>query len=148
MTVSTRPLVSTDERQWRTLWTAYLAFYETAVPEEVCQTTFRRLTDSNRSEQAGFVAERQGQIIGLAHVVYHPHNWRVEDVCYLQDLYVTPAVRGTGVGHALVDAVYAAADANGTPAVYWLTQDFNKQARRLYDRIACVSSFIRYNRPS
>jgi GNAT superfamily N-acetyltransferase len=55
-------------------------------------------------------------------------------------------VRGQGVGRALIEAVYAAADANGTPAVYWLTQDFNTEARALYDRIAQVTPFIRYNR--
>ena len=49
-------------------------------------------------------------------------------------------------GRALIEAVYAAADANGTPFVYWLTQDFNTQARQLYDRIAKVTPFIRYQR--
>ena len=55
-------------------------------------------------------------------------------------------MRGGGVGRALIEAVYAAADANGTPAVYWLTQDFNETARLLYDRVAQVTPFIRYNR--
>jgi len=47
----------------------------------------------------------------------------------------------------LIEAVYQAADANGTPSVYWLTQDFNTTARQLYDRIGVLSPFIRYNRP-
>jgi len=42
--------------------------------------------------------------------------------------------------------VYDAADENGTPTVYWLTQDFNATARQLYDRIANVTPFIKYNR--
>jgi GNAT superfamily N-acetyltransferase len=70
----------------------------------------------------------------------------VEDVCYLQDLYVDPQARGTGAGRALIEAVYAAADANGTPSVYWLTQDHNTTARQLYDRIAKVTPFIKYQR--
>ncbi|MEO0360551.1 MAG: GNAT family N-acetyltransferase, partial [Pseudomonadota bacterium] len=63
-----------------------------------------------------------------------------------QDLYVDETVRGTGAGRALIEAVYAAADAAGAPSVYWLTQDFNHTARQLYDRIATVTPFIRYNR--
>jgi GNAT superfamily N-acetyltransferase len=80
------------------------------------------------------------------HYIYHPHNWKREDVCYLQDLYAVPEYRGQGVGRALIEAVYKTADANGTPAVYWLTQDFNQTARQLYDRVATLTPFIKYTR--
>jgi len=146
MSLTIRPLRQDDLAEWRRLWTGYLEFYGTAVPEEVYATTFARLLDPARPAQNALVADLDGRLIGLVHYIYHPHNWRIEDVCYLQDLYVDPAVRGTGAGRALIEAVYAAADRNGTPAVYWLTQDFNTTARQLYDRIARVSPFIRYNR--
>lgn len=141
-----RPLIQADYAEWHRLWTGYLQFYETSVADAVYQTTFARLVDPARANQNALVAEQDGQLIGLVHYIYHPHNWRIEDVCYLQDLYADPQARGTGVGRALIEAVYAAADANGTPAVYWLTQEFNTTARQLYDRIAKVSPFIRYNR--
>ena len=51
------------------------------------------------------------------------------------------------MGRKLIEAVYAAADAEGAPGVYWLTQDFNKTARQLYDRIGTVTPFIKYARP-
>ena len=94
MTLQTRPLRHEDEAEWRALWTGYLDFYETTVPEEIYQTTFARLLDPARPQQCAFVAEREGRLIGLVHFVYHAHNWRVADVCYLQDLYVDPAARG------------------------------------------------------
>ena len=72
----------------------------------------------------------------------------MENVCYLQDLYTDPSVRGTGAGRALIEGVYAAAEAAGAPTVYWLTQDFNATARRLYDRVATLTPFIKYNRPA
>jgi GNAT superfamily N-acetyltransferase len=146
MSVTVRPLQQSDETEWRTLWTVYLQFYETSVPEQVYVTTFGRLVDPDVPAQFGLIAEADGQAIGLVHVILHPHNWRVEDVCYLQDLYVVPEARGTGAGRSLIEAVYAAADANGTPSVYWLTQDFNMSARQLYDRIATVTPFIKYQR--
>jgi GNAT superfamily N-acetyltransferase len=135
-----------DYEQWHRLWTGYLTFYETSVPDDVYTTTFARLIDPERKAQNALVAEQDGALIGLVHYIYHPHNWRLEDVCYLQDLYADPEVRGTGVGRKLIEAVYNAADANGTPTVYWLTQDFNTTARQLYDRIATVTPFIKYNR--
>ena len=146
MTANIRPLHPSDQAEWRALWQAYLEFYETTVPDHVYATTFARLIDPDRPAQFAFVAETDGRLIGLVHVIVHPHNWRIEDVCYLQDLYVAPDARGTGAGRALIEAVYAAADANGTPFVYWLTQDFNTQARQLYDRVAKVTPFIRYQR--
>ena len=146
MTLTIRPLRAGDEPDWRRLWAGYLAFYETTLPETVYATTFARLLDPARPHQNALVAEQGGRLVGLVHYIFHAHNWRVEDVCYLQDLYVDPETRGTGAGRALIEAVYAAADANGTPAVYWLTQDFNTTARQLYDRIAKVTPFIRYTR--
>lgn len=144
--VTIRQLASEDYEQWHRLWTGYLTFYETSVANEVYTTTFARLIDPERKAQNALVAEQDGALIGLVHYIYHPHNWRLEDVCYLQDLYADPQVRGTGVGRKLIEAVYKAADANGTPTVYWLTQDFNTTARQLYDRIATVTPFIKYNR--
>lgn len=141
-----RPLAPADEAPWRALWTGYLDFYESTVPEEVYATTFARLTDPDRPQQFAFVAEQEGALVGLVHAIQHPHNWRVEDVCYLQDLYVAPEARGTGAGRALIEAVYAEADRRGTPSVYWLTQEFNAEARKLYDRIATLTPFIKYQR--
>ena len=141
-----RPLGERDLADWRRLWTGYLEFYGSKVSEEVYVATFARLLDPSRPWQNGMVAETDGRLVGLVHFIYHPHNWRLEDVCYLQDLYVEPAARGTGTGRALIKAVYAAADENGTPAVYWLTQHFNKTARGLYDKVAVLTPFIKYQR--
>lgn len=146
MTLTIRPLAASDEAEWRRLWTAYLTFYESSVPEEVYRTSFARMLSGDAQEFHGLIAEVDGRPCGLAHYLFHRHGWRIENVCYLQDLYADPEVRGTGVGRALIEAVYAAADAAGCPAVYWLTQEFNSTARWLYDRIGVVTPFIKYNR--
>ncbi len=146
MSLTIRPLAMTDQDEWRRLWSAYLEFYDSTVPEEVYQTTFARLIDPDYTSRCAFLAEWDGRAAGIVHAIWHGHNWRVEDVCYLQDLYADPDVRGKGVGRALIQAVYAEADRRGTPAVYWMTQDFNTTARQLYDRIAHVTPFIKYNR--
>jgi GNAT superfamily N-acetyltransferase len=146
MSVAVRPLARSDEAQWRRLWTAYLDFYETRLPEEVYATHFARLLGDDPRGFSGLLAEVNGHPVGLVHYVFHPHGWRIEDVCYLQDLYADPEVRGQGVGRALIEAVYAAADARGCPQVYWTTQDFNARARQLYDRIGVLTPFIKYQR--
>ena len=147
MPATIRPLRAEDEAEWRRLWTGYLAFYQTTVPEPVYVSTFARLLGDDPQDFSALVAEGDGRLLGLTHYLFHRHAWKVENVCYLQDLYVDPETRGTGLGRKLIEAVYARADAAGAPAVYWLTQDFNHEARQLYDRIAKVTPFIRYVRP-
>lgn len=144
--ITIRPIQLADKPEWRRLWTAYLEFYQSSVPGAVYDATFDRLCSDKHPDQCGFLALQGDRPVGLVHYIYHAHNWRVEQVCYLQDLYADPAVRGMGVGRKLIEAVYAAADADGCPSVYWLTQDFNTQARKLYDRIATLTPFIKYNR--
>jgi len=141
-----RPLEPRDQADWRRLWTSYLEFYNTTVPEEVYASTFARLLGDDARDFNGFIAEVDGQPVGLTHYLFHRHCWKIENTCYLQDLFVAPEARGTGLGRALIEAVYARADAEGAPGVYWLTQDFNHEARLLYDRVAKVTPFIRYNR--
>ncbi len=145
-TLTIRPVTEADKPEWAALWKAYLEFYETEVSEEVYDTTFARLCDSEKHDQMCLLAVKDGTPVGLVHYIFHAHNWRVEDVCYLQDLYATPETRGTGVGRRLIEAVYMAADTAGCPSVYWMTQDFNQTARRLYDRIGILTPFIKYNR--
>ncbi|NJS39796.1 MAG: GNAT family N-acetyltransferase [Rhodobacteraceae bacterium] len=141
-----RPLVAADAAAWRRLWTGYLAYYDTTVPDAVFTSTFARLLGPDPRDFQGLIATVDGQAVGLVHYLFHRHAWKIEEVCYLQDLYVAPEARGTGLGRKLIEAVYAAADAAGAPSVYWLTQDFNHTARQLYDRIGKVTPFIRYSR--
>lgn len=145
--LTVRPLTAQDEAEWRALWCAYLEYYETSLSEDVYVSTFARLLGDDPQDFSGLVAELDGKLIGLTHYLFHRHGWKIENTCYLQDLYADPDVRGRGVGRALINGVYAAADTAGAPAVYWLTQDFNNAGRMLYDKVGVLTPFIKYQRP-
>ncbi len=142
-----RPLRPEDRDQWAEMWRDYLAFYETEVPDSTFQSTFARLLGDDPNDFSCFVADLDGQLLGLTHYLFHRHAWKEESVCYLQDLYARPEARGTGVGRALIEAVYEEADRQKAPSVYWLTQENNHTARKLYDRIGKLSPFLKYQRP-
>ncbi|NML75596.1 GNAT family N-acetyltransferase [Rhizobium sp. S-51] len=144
--VEIRSLRAEDETAWRRLWRDYLAFYETELPEEIYATTFARLTGNEAGDYRGLVALVDGRPAGLAHYLFHRSCWHIDNICYLQDLYADPEIRGSGVGRALIEAVYERARAEGSKEVCWMTQEFNATARRLYDRIAEKTPFIIYQK--
>jgi GNAT superfamily N-acetyltransferase len=114
-------------------------------PREIFDLTFARYLDPGRTDMRAWIAHDAGGR-GPCHVIVHAHGWQDAPVTYLQDLYADPEVRGKGVGRALIETVYADADAAGRPNVYWTTQTGNATARRLYDRIAVATDFMKYSR--
>lgn len=146
MAQTIRPLTSADRTAWNPLWQGYLDFYKTELTPDITETTWNRLLDP-AEDMFCLVAENEdGEMIGIVHFLYHRVTWAVEDRCYLEDLFVAASARGTGAGRALIEAVYAAADERGADQVYWLTQEFNAEGRRLYDRVGRLTPFIKCQR--
>ena len=134
-----------DYDAWLPLWNGYNDFYRNEPSEEVTDTTFRRLCDGSDGF-FGLVAEDDGEVIGLAHAIFHPSTWTRETYCYLEDLFVSWAGRGAGAGRAMIEGVYAEADRRGADRVYWHTQQYNAPARSLYDSVGHATSFVVYRR--
>jgi len=134
-----RPIARQDRAEWRVLWDGYNAFYgregPTALPEAITQATWERFFNENEPVHA-FVAEQDGKVIGLVHYLFHRSTTRLNDVCYLQDLFTASHLRGRGVGRLLIQAVYDAAKARDSSRVYWLTGTGNATAQALYDKLA------------
>lgn len=138
-------LTSADRDRWTALWSEYLSFYETTLPDAQFEFTWERLMGGTALH--GLAARMGDTIVGITHFLFHESAWTMTPACYLQDLFVDGASRRSGAGQALVEAVASAARAQGSTRMYWLTQDHNATARRLYDRIAKHSGFIRYEYP-
>jgi GNAT superfamily N-acetyltransferase len=92
------------------------------------------------------VAELDDSLIGLTHYLFHRSTTLIAPICYLQDLYTAPERRRTGVGRALIEAVYECARDAGSPRVYWQTHETNLVAQRLYEQVAERSGFIVYRK--
>lgn len=147
MTLTIAALRREDKPVWAQLWYAYLDFYDTTLTLDVYNATFEALLSNDPHSPSGKIAWLNDRPVGLVHYLFHAHCWKPKGVCYLQDLYVDEQARSQGVGRALIEAVYADAEAQGVPDVYWMTQDFNATARRLYDKLGQETPFIKYVRP-
>jgi GNAT superfamily N-acetyltransferase len=144
-TLQVRDLQPGDRPGWENLWVHYLEFYGTALDPVVTEVTWSRFNDP-AERMYSVVAERGGELVGFAQFVLHRGTWSIGDFCYLEDLYVAEPARGRGVGRALIEAVYARADALECTRIYWLTHEQNETARALYDKVARRSGFIQYRR--
>jgi GNAT superfamily N-acetyltransferase len=146
MPVETRPFRATDFEAWLPLWNGYLDFYRMILADDVTAETWRRLLDPDHVVSGFGAFDASGRMLGIVHYLFHPVTWAVGPRCYLEDLFVDPSARAKGVGRALIEAVYRVADEEGADQVYWLTAEDNARARRLYDKVATVTPFIKYRR--
>jgi GNAT superfamily N-acetyltransferase len=136
------PIRLSERARWSELWTGYQRFYGVELPAEVTENTWQRL-HNGRVHGLG-ARNSDDRLVGIVHFMYHEDTWSKEPACYLQDLYVDGALRGTGCGRLLIEAVARAAHAAGANSPYWLTHETNAVARRLYDRIGKNHGFIQY----
>jgi GNAT superfamily N-acetyltransferase len=139
--VDIRPLRSGDRAAWEVLFRAYLHFYGRDEPPSLYDRAWKEFERDERMHAR--VACIDDRIVGIAHFLVHA-NTSAADVCYLQDLYTADDMRGRGVGRALIAAVAEHARQLGCSRVYWMTQESNVIARRLYDAVAEYRGFIRY----
>ena len=78
------------------------------------------------------VAEKEGVIIGMA--LYYPRysTWKGPTL-HLEDLIVTQAERGTGVGKALYTAFISEGKKQQVERIEWVVLDWNKNAIDFYE---------------
>src|SRR5262250_2524325 len=130
--LTVRFVAKSDFDRWLPLWDGYNAFYgrsgKTALAREITEMTWARFFDGYELVH-GLVAESNGALLGLTHYLFHRSTIAIEPVCYLQDLFTAEASRRKGVGR-----------------VYWHTQETNRTARALYDKVAEHLGFIRYHK--
>ena len=56
--------------------------------------TWRRILDPAGPIHAFGAFDENGAMIGFVHYLFHPVTWSAAQRCYLEDLFVDPAVRG------------------------------------------------------
>ena len=143
-----RPIEPQDQSAWRPLWDGYNAFYgrsgETTLAEPITQATWQRFFSRDEPVHALVALNAEGNIVGLVHYLFHRSTTRLNDVCYLQDLFTAPSSRAQGVGRQLILAVNDAARSAGASRVYWHTHTTNLAGRALYDKLAQHLGFIVY----
>lgn len=140
-----RQATPADHQAWLALWRGYQSFYKVSIDDATTAGTWQRLLDDAEPMWCA-VADVDGKPAGIVHFLTHRSTWTSGNYCYLQDLFVEPALRAQGVGRALIRYVYARAADLGCSRVWWLTHETNAQAMQLYDQVADRSGFVQYRK--
>lgn len=109
-----------------------LAVYEKA-PDEVT-VTLEHFTQSGFGENPvwwALVAEQDGQVAGFALWYVRYSTWKGKTM-YLEDILVTEAQRGKGLGKMLLDALIAEARTQGFRRISWQVLEWNEPAINFY----------------
>ena len=141
MPVVVRPAAEPDRERWADLYRGYAAFYEVPAPD--LDHLWQRISQGHELEC--FVAELDGDVVGLAHVRAFARPLEGDWGGFLDDLYVDPDRRGTGAGEAMVEHLRGLARQRGWGVVTWITAADNTVARRVYDRLATAQPWVTYD---
>ncbi|GAB4037502.1 MAG: GNAT family N-acetyltransferase [Rubrivivax sp.] len=100
---------------------------------QVTPETLARHLFGPRPVAEAVVAEHEGAVVGFALFFTNFSTFLGQPGLYLEDLYVQPAHRGTGLGKALLQHLGALAVARGCGRFEWSVLDWNRNAIRFYE---------------
>lgn len=110
-----------------------LADYENAIEKVVATETLLHAAMFSATPAAeALIAENDGSPVGLALFFHNFSTWTGWRGLYLEDLYVTPAARGQGVGKALLKHLAALAVERGCTRFEWQVLTWNTPAIDFY----------------
>ena len=84
------------------------------------------------------VADVQGQVVAFALYFTNFSTFLAQPGMYLEDLFVQPAHRGSGIGEALLTRLAALAVERGYGRFEWSVLDWNENAIRFYQRMGAT----------
>lgn len=111
-----------------------LALYEKA-PQEVTVTAehFEESGFGSNPVWWAFVAEENGVIQGFALYYIRYSTWKGQAM-YLEDILVTEAARGKGIGKLLMDQLIIEAIEKGFSRIVWQVLEWNEPAINFYKK--------------
>jgi GNAT superfamily N-acetyltransferase len=117
-----------------------LAAYERE-PDAVVATEadFHAALFGPRPTAEAVIAEDGAQPLGFALFFHNFSTWTGKPGLYLEDLYVTPAARGRGVGKALLAHLARTAVDRGCARLEWAVLDWNEPAIAFYRSLGAVA---------
>jgi GNAT superfamily N-acetyltransferase len=117
---------------------AYCDFYEVSPSDEALLALSRALIADPDREGVQLLARDQGRAVGFATIYWSWATTAAERIGVMNDLFVAPEGRGSGVAEALIEACRAECAARGAGQLTWQTAPGNERAIKVYDRVGAT----------
>jgi ribosomal protein S18 acetylase RimI-like enzyme len=137
-----------DKEQWCKLYQGYADFYKMPMNDDILDTVWSWIFDEENKFYAIGARSSQGNLVGFMHFREMPSPLRGSLIGFLDDLYVHPDYRGSGVVQSLFKELKSLAQKNYWPYVRWITASDNQRARAVYDKISGTIDFVTYQMQS
>ena len=133
-----------DFAGWSALYAGYAGFYGVAQTDAMRAQVWSWILNPAHEVEA-LVADANGQLLGLAHFRGFARPLAASTGGFLDDLFVNPAARGSGVAPALIAGIEAEGRVRGWSVIRWITAENNYRARGLYDQLALRTPWVTYD---
>jgi GNAT superfamily N-acetyltransferase len=123
------------------LMRAYCDFYEVAPSDDALLAMSRELIADPAKEGLQLIArDGDGRAVGFATIFWTWSTLTADRLGVMNDLFVDPGARGTGVAEALITACAERCRERGVTELDWQTARDNARARSLYERVGAQRS--------
>ena len=138
-----RQLEQKDKENWTKLYNGYANFYKVPMNSGILDTLWSWIHDKSHDVK-GLCFELEGKIVGIAHYRTMPRPIKGQYIGFLDDLFVEPEFRGQQIAQNLITHLKSLSKANNWDGIRWITHSSNKNAKKLYDKIANNAGFELY----
>jgi GNAT superfamily N-acetyltransferase len=135
MTFAIRPARPGDEATILNLLIELATFERAPEAVQATQASLARTLFGPRPEAEALLAELGGAVVGVAVWFQSYSTWTGKPGLYLEDLFVSEAARGAGVGKALLVELARICRDRDYGRMEWSVLDWNTPAIRFYDSL-------------
>ncbi len=129
---------------WRAHYLRYAAALGEHVDDTVAQTVWSWLLAGTHRVEGILAIGQDDELAGFVHFRPFPRTLDANEACFIDDIWVAEAHRGSGLAEALVERVRSTARERGWTHVRWVADAANARARALYARIAEDAQLVTY----
>lgn len=144
MKINVRKLTESDRKQWEPLYHGYADFYQVPMNNEILDTVWGWIFDETNLFYCLVAETDDHKLVGLMHFREMPSPLRGKKVGFLDDLFISPGCRGSGIVELMFKALEDAARQNDWPFVRWITAEDNYRGRRVYDKLSSPTHWRTY----
>jgi ribosomal protein S18 acetylase RimI-like enzyme len=130
--------------EWREHYGRYAEALGEPVDDGIAATVWSWLLARTHGVEGLLAIDDGERVAGFTHFRPFARTLHGNEACFLDDLWVDEAHRGSGLAATLIDAVCAIARERGWTEVRWVAEERNARARRLYERVATNGRLITY----